>query len=345
MLLYPSFVKFIDEVRITATSGAGGDGSCAFRREKYVPKGGPSGGDGGKGGDVVFVATKDLNTLLHLRFAPFQKAKRGVHGGTANKTGRGGEDKEIRVPVGTLVKNSASGEPLADLTEDGQRAVVLKGGRGGQGNARFSSSTNRAPTRADPGQDGVTTELLLELKLLADVGLLGFPNAGKSTLISRISAARPKVAAYPFTTLEPSLGVVKVPGTWSSFVVADIPGLIEGAAEGAGLGHRFLRHVERCRVLLHLVSLDPLEDGMHGEPEARFDALCSELAGYDAELAARPQVILLSKLDLVDPEDVAPLAKRLEQRGYTVVLGSSVTGRGMDELVFAMANLLEQKEG
>jgi len=336
-------VKFIDEVRITASSGAGGNGASAFRREKYVPKGGPSGGDGGRGGDVVFVATKDLNTLHHLRFTPQLRAKRGADGGTANKTGRGGEDKVVRVPVGTVVRDGA-GELLADLAEDGARVVVLEGGRGGRGNARFASSTNRAPLRADPGEPGRSAELFLELKLLADVGLLGFPNAGKSTLISRLSAARPKVAAYPFTTLEPSLGVVQVPGSYRTFVVADIPGLIEGAAEGAGLGHRFLRHVERCRCLLHLLSLDPLEDAVHGEPVARLDKLNGELAGYDPGLASRPQVILLSKLDLVDPATVDPLQQRLEARGLTVVRGSSVTGAGIDELIFALAGMLDREE-
>ena len=344
MEVYPHAVKFIDEVRITVTSGAGGDGACAFRREKFVPTGGPAGGDGGKGGDVVFVATTDLNTLHHLRFTPILKAKRGANGGTANKTGRGGEDKVIQVPVGTLVKDEA-GEVLADLAEEGARQVMLSGGHGGRGNARFSSSVNRAPTRSDAGQPGQTAELFLELKLLADVGLLGFPNAGKSTLISRISAARPKVAAYPFTTLEPSLGVVQVPGSYRTFVVADIPGLIEGAAEGAGLGHRFLRHVERCRALLHLVSLDPLEDAVHGSPEERLDKLNGELAGYDPVLAARPQVILLSKLDLVDPAEVAPLRQRLEGRGATVLAGSAVSGAGLNDLVFALAALVDRGEG
>ena len=336
-------VKFIDEVRLAATSGSGGDGASAFRREKYIPKGGPSGGDGGKGGDVIFVASKDLNTLLHLRFTPILKAKRGANGGSANKTGRGGEDKVVRVPIGTIIKDAADGTVLADLTGDGERVIVLGGGRGGRGNARFSSSANRAPTRSDPGEAGRSAELQLELKLLADVGLLGFPNAGKSTLISRISAARPKVAAYPFTTLEPSLGVVQVPGSFRTFVVADIPGLVEGAAEGVGLGHRFLRHVERCQVLLHLLSLDPLEDEVHGDPEARFDKLDSELAGYDAKLAARPQLILLSKLDLVDPTDVALIQQRLEERGFTVLRGSSVTGEGLDTLIFALAGLLDRE--
>ena len=336
-------MKFIDEVRVTATSGDGGDGLSAFRREKYVPKGGPAGGDGGRGGDVIFAATRDLNTLLHLRFAPILKAKRGANGGTANKTGRGGDDKIVAVPIGTIIKDE-HGLVVADLTADGEQVVVLKGGHGGRGNARFGSASDRAPTRADPGEAGQSAELAIELKLMADVGLLGFPNAGKSTLISRISAARPKVAAYPFTTLEPSLGVVQVPGAYRTFVVADIPGLIEGAADGAGLGHQFLRHVERCRVLLHMLSLDPLEDEVHGPPELRLDTLNAELASYDPLLAGRPQVVLLSKLDLVDPADVAPLEQQLRGRGFTVVLGSAVTGAGMDELIFALARLIDSQE-
>jgi GTPase len=337
-------MKFIDEVRLSASSGDGGAGMCAFRKEKYVPKGGPSGGDGGKGGDVVFEATRDLNTLHHLRYSPIIKAKRGGNGGTAHKTGRGAEERVIKVPVGTIVMAATTREVLADLDEHGARQVILAGGRGGRGNARFSSSSNRAPTRADLGEPGETAELQLELKLLADVGLLGFPNAGKSTLVSRLSAARPRVAAYPFTTLEPSLGVVQIPGTWQTFVVADIPGLIEGAAEGAGLGHQFLRHVERCRLLLHLLSLDPLEDEVHGSAEERLDKLNAELAGYDAELARRPQVVLLSKLDLVDEETVAPLVRRLEERGLTVLSASSVTGAGVEPLIYALARALAQVE-
>ncbi len=330
-------MKFLDEVKVSATSGDGGAGAATFRKEKFVPRGGPDGGDGGKGGDVVFVATSDLNTLHQLRFSPLLKAKHGRHGGTNNKTGRGGEDKVVRVPVGTLIRELKTGAVVADLVEDGQSEIVVQGGRGGRGNARFKSSRNRAPLRRDLGEEGRTVELMLELKLLADVGLLGFPNAGKSTLISRISAARPRVAAYPFTTLEPSLGVVEVPGEWRTFVVADIPGLIEGAAEGVGLGHQFLRHVERCRVLLHLLSLDPLEDEVSGAPEDRFDKLNRELERYDAELSQRPQVVLLSKLDLADPDRVADLTARFEARGLTVVAASSVTGEHIRKLIFALS--------
>jgi len=330
-------MRFIDEVRLTASSGQGGDGASTFRREKFVPDGGPNGGDGGRGGNVVFVADRNLNTLLHLRFTPIVKAKRGSHGGTNNKTGRGGESKVIPVPVGTMIKDQATESVMAELTEDGAEVVLLEGGRGGKGNARFATSQNRAPTVCESGEAGRTSELLLELKLLADVGLLGFPNAGKSTLISRISAARPKVAAYPFTTLEPSLGVVQVPGQYRTFVVADIPGLIEGAAEGIGLGHRFLRHVERCRLLLHLISLDPMEDEVHGPPLERFDTLNGELERYSPELAQRPQVVLLSKRDLVGDDAIAAVVAGFAARGVTSYVASSATGAGLKELIYAVA--------
>jgi GTP-binding protein len=283
-----------------------------------------------------------MNTLHPLRFKPIVKAKGGAHGGRNKSVGRGGADLVIRVPLGTTIKDPASGELLADLETAGDQKIVLRGGRGGLGNAKFRSSTNRAPTRSEPGGPAVTRELLIELKLLADVGLLGFPNAGKSTLISRVSAARPKVAAYPFTTLEPSLGVVAVPGSYYSFVVADIPGLIEGAAEGAGLGHRFLRHVERCRLLLHVVSLDPLEDEASGSPAERFEAINSELARYDSELAARPQIVLLSKLDLVDAERVSDLRSEFEASGHKVLAASAVTGQGIDPLIFALAEAIKE---
>ncbi len=312
-----------------------------FRKEKFVPRGGPNGGDGGRGGHIVFVADRNLNTLHHLRFTPFVKAKRGNPGGGNNRTGRGGEDKVIPVPVGTTITDVATGELITELTEDGVEAVVLEGGDGGRGNARFKTSRNRAPVKAEPGGSGITAELQLELKLLADVGLLGFPNAGKSTLISRISAAKPKVAAYPFTTLEPSLGVVEVPGQYRTFVVADIPGLIEGAAEGVGLGHRFLRHVERCRLLLHLVSLDAMEDEVHGAPLERFDKLNGELERYASELAQRPQVVLLSKCDLVSDDTVAQVQAAFEQRGITVHVASSATGVGLTELIYAVAAVID----
>lgn len=296
--------------------------------------GGPWGGDGGRGGDVVFVATRDRNTLMHVRYKQLVKAKNGTAGGSANKTGRGGKNAIVEVPVGTLVKDQKSGEVLADLTEHGARVIVLVGGKGGMGNARFKTPTRRAPDYAQDGLPGESRGLLLELKLLADVGLLGFPNAGKSTLISRLSEAKPKVAAYPFTTLAPSLGVVKVPGTYDSFVMADIPGLIEGAADGTGLGHQFLRHVERCSLLLHLLSLDPLEDDMHGDPPTRFATINSELKRFDPALATRPQVILLSKADLAQADEVELIRASFEEAGHTVFVASSVTGMGLDPLVY-----------
>ena len=283
-----------------------------------------------------------MNTLHPLRFKPIIKAKPGEHGGRNNRTGRGGADLVVKVPVGTTIKDGKSGKLLGELAVDGEQQVILKGGNGGLGNAKFSTSTNRAPTRSEPGGPGESRELLIELKLLADVGLLGFPNAGKSTLISRLSAAKPKVAAYPFTTLEPSLGVVAVPGSYHSFVVADIPGLIEGAAEGAGLGHRFLRHVERCRLLLHLLSLDPYEDENNGSPRERFDKINSELRRYDPELAGRPQVVLLSKLDLVGQDRVDEICSEFESLGHVVLSASAVTGQGIDPLIFALADSLKK---
>jgi len=282
-----------------------------------------------------------MNTLHPLRFKPIVKAKRGEHGGRNNCTGRGGADLVLRVPIGTTIKSAGSGVLIAEVTAHGEQQVVIEGGAGGRGNAKFSSSTNRAPIRSEIGGPAVTVELIIELKLLADVGLLGFPNAGKSTLISRISAARPKVAAYPFTTLEPSLGVVAVPGSYHSFVVADIPGLIEGAAEGAGLGHRFLRHVERCRLLLHLLSLDPIEDEATGDPMTRFEKINAELARYNTELAARPQIVLLSKLDLVDPDRLEALRSEFEAAGHTVLAASAVTGEGVNPLIFALAEAIK----
>jgi len=326
--------RFIDEVRIEASSGAGGPGLVAFRKEKFVHAGGPWGGDGGRGGDVVFVATRDRNTLMHVRYKQIVKAKNGTSGGAANRTGRSGEDVVVQVPVGTLIKDFKTGEVLADLAEDEARVVVLKGGKGGMGNARFKTPTRQAPDYAQDGLPGERRELTLELKLLADVGLLGFPNAGKSTLISRLSEAKPKIAAYPFTTLAPSLGVVKVPGTYDSFVMADIPGLIEGAADGTGLGHQFLRHVERCSLLVHLLSLDPLEDDMHGDPMTRFTTINAELKRFDPALASRPQVVFLSKADLAPDDAYDAVRAQFEEAGHAVFLGSSVTGKGLPELLF-----------
>src|SRR5690242_18901240 len=284
---------FIDEVRIYVKAGDGGNGCLAFRREKYVPRGGPSGGDGGRGGDVYLVANEHVNTLLHLRYNPEHKGQRGRHGEGSNRTGHEGESVEVQVPVGTVVWDDASGDRLFDFTEPGQRFLAAKGGRGGKGNARFATATHQAPTEHEPGKPGEERRLRLELKLLADVGLVGFPNAGKSTLISRISAARPKIADYPFTTLEPQLGVVKL-DDFTSFVVADIPGLIEGAHLGHGLGMQFLRHIERTKLLVHLVDVS---EASGRDPVQDFDTVMRELESFSPELVRKPMLVVASKID------------------------------------------------
>lgn len=336
--------RFIDEVRLRCFSGRGGDGRVSWRREKHVPKGGPAGGDGGRGGHVIFEATPDENTLLPLRFQAEARAGHGEHGGTSRRTGADGADVIISVPVGTVVRDSASGEVVADLCEGGQRWIALKGGHGGRGNCQFTTSTRQAPDFAEDGGDGQQATFDLELKLLADVGLLGFPNAGKSTLVSVVSAARPKVAPYPFTTLEPSLGVVQVPGTFRSFVMADIPGLIEGAADGAGLGLRFLRHVERCRLLLHLVSLDPMDAEGTGSPEARIAAIERELVSFDEQLASRPRIVVLTKGDVCDPDEAAEWAASLRDKHGSVPIISAATGLGVRELVQLVAARLDSSK-
>ena len=324
---------FIDEVRIQIKAGDGGNGCMAFRREKYVPKGGPSGGDGGRGGDVTMVADPHANTLLKYRYNPEHKAERGGHGEGSNCTGADGESVELAVPVGTIVYDEATGERLFDFTEAGQRFVVARGGRGGKGNARYATSTHQAPTEHQPGFPGEEKRLRMELKLLADVGLVGFPNAGKSTLISRISAARPKIAAYPFTTLEPNLGVVQI-SDFRTFVVADIPGLIEGAHLGHGLGIQFLRHIERTRLLVHLVDVsesgrDPVED---------FRTVMAELESFSEALVAKPMLVVASKMDVAqDPERVEELRKLAEERELPFFEISSATGMGIEKLKFAMA--------
>jgi GTP-binding protein len=325
---------FVDEVRIRVKAGDGGNGCVAFRREKYVPRGGPSGGDGGRGGDVFLVSSEHYNTLLHFRFNPEHKAERGRHGEGSNRTGRDGASIELPVPVGTLVYDEETGALLHDFTKPGERFLVARGGRGGRGNARFATPTHQAPTEHEPGLPGEEKRLRLELKLLADAGLVGFPNAGKSTLIARISAARPKIADYPFTTLEPHLGVVEA-GEGRSFVVADIPGLIEGAHAGHGLGTRFLRHIERTRLLVHLVDVseasgrDPVED---------FYVILRELASFSAALAAKPMLVVASKIDIAqDPARVAAVARVAEQQGLPFLAVSSVTGEGIPALVNAMA--------
>ncbi|HUA63897.1 MAG TPA: GTPase ObgE [Verrucomicrobiae bacterium] len=327
-------MQFLDEARILVKAGDGGNGCLAFRREKYVPKGGPSGGDGGRGGDVVMVASAQQNTLLQFRFNPEHRAGRGGHGEGSNCTGADGNSIEIAVPVGTVVYDEGTGQRLVDFTEAGQRFVAARGGRGGRGNARFVSSTHQAPTEHEPGRPGEEKRLRLELKLLADVGLVGFPNAGKSTLISRISAARPKIADYPFTTLEPNLGVVQM-DNYRTFVVADIPGLIEGAHEGHGLGIQFLRHIERTRLLAHLVDVSEMSGR---DPVDDFETVMHELASYSEVVAGKPMIVVATKMDAAqDPERVASLRSVAGERGLAFFEISSATGQGIDALKFAMA--------
>jgi GTP-binding protein len=327
---------FIDEVIISVKAGNGGNGCLAFRREKFVPRGGPSGGDGGRGGDVVLTASPHYNTLLHFRFNPEHKAERGRHGEGSNRTGRVGESIELPVPVGTIVYDAATGELLHDFTEAGDRFVVARGGRGGRGNARFATATHQAPTEHEEGKPGEERRLRLELKLLADVGLVGFPNAGKSTLISRVSAARPKIADYPFTTLEPNLGVAEVGDR--TFVLADIPGLIEGAHEGHGLGDRFLRHVERCKLLLHLVDVS--EASGRG-PAHDFDVILEELHRFSQELGEKPMFVVATKMDACQElSRVEDLKAKAAQRGLRFFAISSITGQGLDELRFAVGEQL-----
>ncbi len=331
---------FIDEVKIKVKAGDGGNGCLAFRREKFVPRGGPSGGDGGHGGDVVMVASNHHNTLLHFRFNPEHNAERGRHGEGSNRTGRDGHSIELPVPVGTVLYDDETGELLHDFTAAGDRFIVARGGRGGRGNQHFATSTHQAPTEHEPGRAGEDKRLRLVLKLLADAGLVGFPNAGKSTLISRISAARPKIADYPFTTLEPNLGVVSVGDR--SFVVADIPGLIEGAHQGAGLGIQFLRHVERTRVLVHLVDVSEMSGR---DPVHDFHVIMAELASFDASLAAKPMILVASKIDVAqDPERIAGLRALAQAQDLPFFEISSVTGQGLEALKFAMAEEIFRPE-
>ena len=329
---------FIDRTKIRVHGGHGGNGVTAFRREKFVPRGGPSGGDGGRGGDVWLVADESVNTLLHLRYNPLHVAGRGLHGEGSNRSGKEGADVIVRVPIGTQVLDPANNEMLFDFDEDGQRWLAARGGRGGFGNAHFATSTNRAPRYHQEGSPGEEFELQLELKLLADVGLVGFPNAGKSTFISVVSAAKPKIADYPFTTLEPNLGVVDL-GDFRTFVIADIPGLIAGAHEGHGLGDRFLRHVERTTLLLHLVDVsssgrDPVND---------YEVINHELAAYDGRLAAREQIVVATKIDALDDEqrlnDLRARALRDGRRFFAI---SAVAGEGVRELIRAAGDEVEK---
>jgi GTP-binding protein len=327
---------FIDEARILVKAGDGGNGCMAFRREKYVPRGGPSGGDGGRGGDIFMRSSVHDNTLLRYRFNPEHKAGRGGHGEGSDCHGKNGESIELKVPVGTIVYDEATGARLFDFSAADQVFRVARGGRGGKGNARFATSTHQAPTEHEPGRAGEEKRLRLELKLLADVGLVGFPNAGKSTLISRISAARPKIADYPFTTLEPNLGVVKM-DDYRSFVVADIPGIIEGAHEGHGLGIQFLRHVERTRLLAHLVDVS--ETGR--DPVNDFEVLMRELEAFSEDLARRPMILVASKMDaVVSMEKVEALREIAAARDMRFFAISSVTGLGIDDLKYAMASVV-----
>jgi GTP-binding protein len=332
---------FIDEVTICVKAGDGGNGCLAFRREKYVPRGGPSGGDGGRGGDVILTSSPNVNTLLHFRFNPEHRAERGRHGEGSNRTGRDGASVELAVPVGTVVYDAETGTLLHDFARPGETFVAARGGRGGRGNARFATSTHQAPREHEPGKPGEERHLRLQLKLLADVGLVGFPNAGKSTLISRISAARPKVADYPFTTLEPHLGVVSL-GDERTFVVADIPGLIEGAHLGHGLGTRFLKHIERTRLLAHLVDVSKASGRA---PTDDFEVVMRELASFSPALAAKPMLVVATKLDAAqDQGRVEALRKLAADRGLDFHAISSVTGEGIEPLKQAMGRLVWQPQ-
>src|ERR1043166_1083602 len=324
---------FIDRAKIHVQGGDGGNGVTAFRREKFVPRGGPSGGDGGRGGDVVLVADASLNTLLHLRYNPQHVADRGSHGEGSNRSGHSGADLMVRVPVGTQIFDASTGDLLHDLSHDGDRWLAARGGRGGFGNAHFTTSTNRAPRYHQTGSKGEELDLQLELKLLADVGLVGFPNAGKSTFISPLSAARPKIADYPFPTLEPHLGVVDL-GDFRTFVIADIPGLIEGAHTGAGLGDRFLRHIERTRLLVHLVA--PRDEEPRADAESAlysYDLVNNELHSYSDALARKPQIICLTKTDLLEPEEQQSILDAFGRRSLTIVPICAHTASGLTDLI------------
>jgi GTP-binding protein len=333
---------FVDEARIRVASGGGGNGCMAFRREKFVPRGGPSGGDGGRGGDVLMESSEKHNTLIHFRFNPEYKAQRGRHGEGSNKTGAEGKDIVLKVPVGTIVYDDETGEQVHDFSAANERIVVARGGRGGRGNARFATSTHQAPRECEPGRPGEERVLRLELKLLADAGLLGYPNVGKSTLISRISAARPKIADYPFTTLQPNLGVVALGDEANpvSYVVADVPGLIEGASHGAGLGMQFLRHLERTRLLAHLIDVSDASG--RPDPVKDFEVIIGELESFGAGLESKPMILVASKADAANPEKLARLRRFAKRKKLSFYEISSITGAGLEELKWAMANKVEE---
>jgi GTP-binding protein len=337
-------MKFIDEAVIEVHAGKGGDGVASFRREKFVPRGGPDGGDGGRGGSILVLADRNINTLIDYRYARIHRAKNGQKGQGSDCYGRSAEDIVLRVPVGTVISDFDSGSVVADLAEHDARSLLAKGGRGGLGNLHFKSSTNRAPRQFTPGEPGESRKLKLELKVLADVGLLGLPNAGKSTFIRAVSAARPKVADYPFTTLHPNLGMVRVDER-RSFVIADIPGLIEGAAEGAGLGHRFLRHLARTRLLLHLVDVAPFDT--ERDPVKDAKAIVTELKKYDEALYRKPRWLVLNKIDVLSEdardEHARAFVRRLGWKGKTFMI-SALTGEGCRELVYAVMDHLESEQ-
>jgi GTPase len=333
---------FIDEAKIKVKAGDGGNGCMAFRREKFVPRGGPSGGDGGKGGDVIMESSERHNTLVHFRFNPEHKAERGRHGEGSNKTGREGSDVVLKVPVGTIVYDDETGEKAFEFTAPDQRFVIASGGRGGRGNARFATSVHQAPREHEAGRPGEEHTYRLELKLLADVGLVGYPNVGKSTLISRISSARPKIADYPFTTLEPNLGVVVVGDARDeiSFVVADIPGLIEGAHTGAGLGTQFLRHIERTRLLVHLVDVSDASG--RNDVVNDVEVIMGELASFGAHLEDKPIIMVASKIDVANKDKLAKLKRYCKKYKLSLYEISAVTGKGIEELKFAVAEQVQQ---